>query len=213
MKKIIRVIALCCVFCVLFSGCGVSEQTIAEVGAALEELLPKSYEINEIYFGKGLPVTEDSQRIQDFYHSIGAENSSVKYHPVDEVCGYASVEEIQTATLAVYTEAYAEHLFARAFTGVSDSMYDMTMDSEVETSVSYARYKESEGYLTVRLDLEEEAFDLNRTYDPSDFQIVIVKSDYVIAEVQSYVDGQKDIPVSIKLVKTENGFRLDTPTY
>jgi len=195
------------------TGCSSPRYSEAQIGAALAELIPQSYTINEIYFGEGLPVSGDRETVVGFYKSLDVDEGSVNYHPVAEDCGYASIEEIKEATLAVYTDAYAEYLFARAFTGVSDTLYNMKLEAEAKTSVSYARYLESEGYLTVRINLAEEALPLNRTYDTADFRILRIKDNYVLTEVQSYVDGQKDVPVELKLVITESGFRLDTPTY
>ena len=40
------------------------------------------------------------------------------------------------------------------------------------------------------------------------------KNGYILVEVQSYLDGQPDERIEVKLVKNADGeYRLDSPTY
>ncbi|MBQ8402694.1 MAG: hypothetical protein IJX14_12280, partial [Clostridia bacterium] len=101
----------------LLSSCG-SSVSEADVSAALAELIPASYPLNEIYFGEGLPISDDRADVEAFYAAAGMDNDiSLNYHPVAPDCGYASVEEIKTATLEVFSESYADYLFTMAFNG------------------------------------------------------------------------------------------------
>lgn len=190
----------------------------AEVSAALAELIPASYELNTIYFGEGLPISDDRADVEAFYNAVGqGQDISLNYHPVAADCGYSSVDEIKEATLAVFSESYAEYLFTLAFSGIS-SVFNEDTEEQLTQTVAYARYMETSGILTVRMDLADEALPLNRTYDTDDITIVRDRRNgthgYVLVEVQSYVDGAVDERVEVKLVQNEEGeYRLDSPTY
>ena len=196
-------------------GGGVSE---AEVSAALAELIPASYELNEIYFGEGLPISDNREDVEAFYAAMGqGTDISLNYHPVSADCGYTTIDEIKEATLAVFSESYSEYLFTLAFDGIS-SVFNEDTEEQLTQTVSYARYMETDGILTVRMDLADEALPLGRTYDTDDITIIRDKlkgeHGYVLVEVQSYVDGAPDERVEVKLVRTaDGGYRLDSPTY
>ena len=201
----------------LLSSCGgrVSE---AEVSAVLAELIPASYPLNEVFFGEGLPISDDRADVEAFYSAVGMDNDiSLNYHPVSPEAPYTTVEEIREATLAVFSESYANYLFTMAFDGLS-SVFNENTEEQLTQTVSYARYMETDGILTVRMNIGDEAMPLHRTYDTNDIEIIRDKLSgdhgYLLVEVQSYVDGQPDVKVEVKLVKNADGqFRLDSPTY
>ena len=201
----------------LLSSCG-GKMSEAEVSAVLGELIPASYPLNEIYFGEGLPISDDRADVEAFYSAVGMDNDiSLNYHPVSPEAAYTTVEEIRAATLEVFSESYANYLFTMAFDGLS-SVFNEDTEEQLTQTVSYARYMETDGILTVRMNIGEEAMPLNRTYDTNDIEIIRDKLNgshgYLLAEVQSYVDGQPDVKVEVKLVKNAEGqFRLDSPTY
>jgi len=215
MKNIRKPIAFLTVLCILpwlLVSCG-GRYTEDDIAPALAELIPASYALNEIYFGAGLPISDNREDVEAFYAAMDTDITSVNYHPVAEDCGYANIDEIKDATLAVFTEDYCSYLFTMAFTGLS-AVFNEDTEQQLTQTVSYARYLETSGVLTVRMDLPYEAMPLLRTYDTSDFEIVQQGENYVVAAVQSYIDGEKDIPVKLKLVlNAENQWRLDSPTY
>ncbi len=201
------------VLCLLgMVSCGGTDE--AEIGAALAELLPASYPLNEIYFGEGLPISDNREDVEKFYAATGAGNDiSLNYHPVSPDAIYTSIDQIKEATLLVFSDAYAEYLFTMAFAGLS-TVFDEGTETQVTQTVSYARYMETDGYFTVRMDIAKEAFPVNRTYDATDFEVVRERDGYILVDVQSYVDGEKDVRVEVKLVRNGEGeFRLDSPTY
>ena len=218
MKKLpllLTVVLLLSTLLLTSCGGGVSE---AEVSAVLAELILASYPLNEIYFGEGLPISDDRADVEAFYAATGVDNDiSLNYHPVSPEAAYTSVEQIREATLAVFSDSYADYLFTMAFDGLS-SVFNEDTEEQVTQTVSYARYMETDGILTVRMDVADEAMPLNRTYDTNDIEIIRDKLNgehgYLLVEVQSYVDGQPDQRVEVKLVKNADGqFRLDSPTY
>lgn len=227
----------------LLSSCGNAvHYDPAELKTALDELLPLSYELNEIYFGEGLPQTDDQALVDKLYGAFAANVKSLNYHPVAEDCGYSSIAEIKAATEAVFTEDYCTYLYELAFDGISSDKVEVEAETEAEeeegeigegeiiesggeitssytapvmldVTASYARYLEQNGILTVRRDLANDAYTLGREYDTDKMEITLEKPDYVIVTVPSYMNGEYDCDVELKLVYTEEGWRLDTPTY
>lgn len=69
----------------------------------LSELLPLSYEFNEIFWGKGLDT-------------LSAENNEI-YAKVDEKYGYTSADDILTAASEVFSSEYLEIIKSAVFDG------------------------------------------------------------------------------------------------
>ncbi len=208
MKKLIRITALA-VAIIIAAAMGVScgvDYTDEEIKEKAESLIERSFDLNDIYFGKGLPVSEkDSDEAQKFAEENGFDLGNVQFLPVTDESAYSSIDEIKKATAKVYSESYCEYLFSMAFEGYS---------SEDGSLAVYARYMEDDsGTLTVRIDLHENDLP-NRTYDYSSMKVKSRKDTSVVVTMDSYLDGKKEEnPVSFTLVKDEKGWRLDTPTY
>lgn len=192
MKKIFAfILALACVFTMV--SC--SSHSDEEIIEAAKTLIEKSYEVNEAYYGKGLPHTGES--------SVGLVS---EYAIVDTSCGYSSIDELKKMAAEVYSADYCEHLYVIAFEGISN-------DGDEET-VSYARYMEDfQGKLTVRIDAEEKGLKLNRTYDFSTIAVEKCVRNTATVSIQSLVDGEKDQILEINLIFENDQWRLNTPTY
>jgi len=238
MKKHILIPVTLALSALLLSSCG-SKYDPAELKTALDTLLPPSFELNEIYFGEGLPTTDDQAVIDRLYGTFAANVKSLNYHPVAADCGYSSIEEIMTATEEVFTPEYSAYLYELAFAGISsDTMVEEETEEEepepgegeiiesggeitgsyvapvaLDVRASFARYLEQNGMLTVRRDLADSAYPLGREYKTDGMKVKLEKADYVIVTVPTYMDGEYDCDVELKLVMTDAGWRLDTPTY
>jgi len=208
MKKYTKIIAFLLTLTLAASAlisCGPKVE-IDEVREILNDLLPKAEELNVIYFGEGLPISSDRELVEEFYSSFVSDIEMINYHPVDPECGYTSEDDIRRATLEVFTEGYSEYLFERAFSGITAVM------DQGKYNAIYAMYLMQYDTLTVRLDLADDAIKLGRVYDVSTAEIVRKRSNYVIVSVSSTLDGVAS-DIELKLVKTTNGWRLDSPTY
>ncbi|MGN1346088.1 MAG: hypothetical protein ACI4V1_04835 [Eubacteriales bacterium] len=219
-------------------SCGAPPHDEAEIREALDVLLPLSYELNEIYFGEGLPATKDQARIDELYGTFAANVKSLKYHPVAEDCGYDSIADIKEATEAVFTDEYTAYLYELAFDGISSDKITAETEAEetelgdgeiipsggevsgtytggvsLDVTASYARYLEQNGILTVRLDLADSAYSLGREYRTDEMEIVSNRDACVVVRIPTYLDGTYDQDVDLRLVLTDAGWRLDTPTY
>ena len=207
MKKIISSVlaVLLLLGCV---SCAKTKYTEDEIKAALESLIPASAELNEIYFGEGLPISGDEDEYAEYYDSLDTDVDTLGYEPVAEDAKYHTEAELREATLAVFTEDYASFLFDRAFIGFS-----VTYDDETTVSAAYAMYIEMDGVLMKRVSVKDDAIPLGREYSIGELVIAKQKDDYVIVDVPTTVDGQTDVTVRLKLVMTADVWRLDSPTY
>lgn len=193
------------------TSCGGGVHSEEEIRTVLDELLPKSFELNEIYFGEGLPMSNDKAMVEQFYGMFDSDVEAINYHPVDVSCGYTTETEIREATLEVFTADYAEYLFGRAFSGIS-ATFNEGEEQEYTSTAVYAMYIEQDGILTVRINLDEEAIPLGRTYDLDGMELTENEENFVIAKIPTEMDGRA-LDVELRLVKTADGWRLDSPTY
>lgn len=210
-KRIFRTFRTICTALLLFSACLVltccgGKMTDAQIGSIARPLIEKSYEVNEIFFGKGLPFDEE---LRELYLEEPPEDIDVKevrYIPVSPDCEYAYIETIKDAAYAVYTADYCDsNLFPVAFNGLDDGEGGV---------LQYARFIENEyGVLTQRSDVAQTSVLTGRTYDFDTVKCVKQGSGYVIFTVSSYVDGKASDVVRITMKKEASGWRLDTPTY
>lgn len=177
-----------------------------EIRAALETLIPASAELNEIYFGRGLPTAADEEGYTD--PNDGLLYEQLIYEQVLPSCKYQTEAELREATLAVFTESYANALFERGFSGLT-----VKYDQSGLSSTMYAIYIETDGVLTKRTNVKDEALRLGREYRIDKMTVVRQKNDYVVVDIPTVMDGEESVTVTLKLVITENGWRLDSPTY
>ena len=178
-------------------GSGMSEDEIRDVYA---DLIEQSYILNDVYYGDGLPFVNDEETMA----SLAGASSRFSYMPVDETAPFTSEAEIREATAAVFTKSMCDHLYVLAFEGMS---------TDSDETVVYARYIEQNEILTVRIDLADEALPLGRVYDFDSMDIISQNKNRIVASFATEVDGETSVNVKITLTKTENGWRLDSPTY
>lgn len=191
-KIVSFILAIASVICL--ASCGVSGAQKDEIKNAAAELIEKSYEINVIYFGEGLAASGNDVVAHSEYEYVADE---AKFH---------TIEEVKTATAAVYSSDYCnDYLFLLGFEGLKTSD---------DATVSYPKYLEdTKGKLTVRKSVKEDAIALNRTYDYDSIKVESYVRGLATITVQSFVDGEKDEKITLTLVKEAEGWRLNSPTY
>lgn len=198
--KRITAILLTAVLLLTLASCGGSGMSEDEILNIYRDLIEASYVLNDVYYGDGLPYAEDPETMA----SLAGTSSRFSYMPVDKSAPYQSEAEIREATEAVFTKTMCDHLFTLAFEGMS---------TDSEETVSFARYIEQDGILTVRVDLAEDALPMGRTFDFDNMTVIADEGSVIRASFPSYVDGEKSVDVKITIVNTANGWRLDSPTY
>ena len=184
------------VFTLMVTSCSVTYDE-SEIISASAELIEASYEINTVFFGGGLPAVESDDEV-------------LQHYEIAEDSPYHTKEEIKTATLAVYSPDYAEFLFEKAFAGFVVSAGDDSIDADQTIDARYVEYGERLVILPID---EEDIMELDRTYDTANITVVSQKRGRATLSVPSFVDGVPSDNVELTIVMTDNGWRLDTPTY
>ena len=165
---------------------------VEDVRDEIAALIEASHEINDIFYGEGLPV--------DTTLSSGYE----KFHVVSASSPYRSLSEIRTAAEKVYSAEYMSAIYEMMFSGHYDS---------VSGSIQQARYWETNGNLLKLIDSTVYLTGEPRSYDYSTMKIVKPsRADYIKFEIMSEKNGEQ-LLVRLSAVLTENGWRLDSPTY
>lgn len=189
------IIALLLLF-VMLAGCA-SGPSDDEASKIVSDLVRASYEMNIIYFGDGMPSVAD----------VNDDTPVSFYSDLTDDAPYLTEAELREATLGVFTENYASVIFETFLSGVSDP------DSG---GVVFARYVEQGDRLTKKVEYEPLAPKM-RTYDLENITIKRSRADYITATLKSYVDGVKDVDVTVTIRLEErdgeNVWRLDSPTY
>ena len=202
MKKLALLLAA--VLVLSLTACGGSGLSRTEIRDTVQALVEQSYVLNDVYYGDGLPFEEDEELVATMLGMTQDAEIKVYYMPVSPAAPFLSEEEIRKATAAVFSPEMCQLLYEIAFSGVA------TGDEE---QVSFARYIQQEDVLTVRLDLAASALQVNRTYDFDNMTVLIDEGDRVRVEIPSIVEGEKSVNVRITVIKTADGWRLDSPTY
>ncbi|MBE6636482.1 MAG: hypothetical protein E7618_01620 [Ruminococcaceae bacterium] len=200
MKRNFLVSILALILLLTAFGCGPAKLEISEEQAlaVLQDLVPRSYEINVILFGNGLP-TED-------HAGTGAADGAI-YYPVTEDCGYRSTAEIKRAAEKIYSARYLSGIYVFAFTGVHSDEEDSNLDLSVSP-----RYR----------DLAEQGLCVNVTVKPIAIRgrlevlsVTVGKrtSTYVATEVTCRDESGNTLTLHIPLTKENGVWLLDGPTY
>ena len=190
-NKVIKLAAAVLAGLMLTAAGGCAKRDDGEVISAAAQLIERSYEVNRLYFGEGLPYDAEQQ-------AVGLS----EYALVTEDCGYTTVQELKDVAAGVFAESYCQHLWELAFEGIAAD----------DDNVIYARYMEDlAGRLTVRIDTERE--ELNRTYDLESITVEKYIRDGAVIKVQSLVSGESDKEVTLTMKKENGQWRLASPTY
>lgn len=194
----ILITALAALMLITAVSCGKAplELTDEEARELLARLVPKAEEINEIFFGEGLPAVDEA------YEN---EPVATAYYPVHPDFGYKSIAEIKAAAEAVYSKRYLEGIYVTAFRGVTSE----SSDGVIDTSVS-PRYKEISGEL--RVDVFADKNELRTKPDVSTAKVVEKTSEYVKVSM-NYTSGESSGTMTVLLTVQEGVWLLDSPTY
>ena len=203
-KTALALIAFLLAFLTL-SACGpadnrpVLEMTDEEARETLKPLIEAAYEINEIFFGKGLPYEGEPNR--------DLNTVSTDYLPVSDESPYRTIEEIKTAAEKVYTVKYLEPVYSIIFEGLT---VDTSTPDYLGESVA-PRYKLFGDVLKVNALYE--GYTLKTKPDASTAHITERTPDYIRVSLDYTADGVKGT-MSLTLAKNEDGYwRLDSPSY
>lgn len=171
---------------------------LEEIKPIIEKLLADAVEINDIFYGEGLPVS--------------SEHDSAYYSPVVEESKYKTQAEIKTAAQKVYSDSYLNSIENVMFEDFEDSEDDITTP----------RYREVDGVLYKYVN-SENMIKYVREYDFSTIKIIKPSNGrYVTFEINSYGYNlnyetlKRELSwqvVSLSISLEDEVWLLDGPTY
>jgi len=174
-------------------GCGPKEQ---EAKALVKDLVSKSLELNDIYFGKNGLKYKDSGNPNDIYL------------PVLETEKYVLKSKLVEATKSVFSEGYAFSIINMAFSGIQ---------SEINSNSVQSRFMVmgDDDWLFVNKNYEY-VYEVGTEYDFDTIEITYTSSKFIEATVKGKTmteKGIKDTVVNVTLVCESEGWRLNSATY
>lgn len=205
MKRILSVI-LILVLLISVCGCGSEsnrEYDEAEVIREAKRLIPLSAVLNEIYYGKGIMASEDSEGVGAYKPALDSEL---------ERYGFNTVEELKARTRVVFSASLSENIFSTVLSAVSD---------EDDTIVGYARYYQelSEKGEPLRfMVLTNYPYVLKNTVEYGE-NITVIGSFGQIVKISVPVkltreDGKvKEKNITVDMIEEELGWRLASVSY
>ena len=200
-KRVLSLILPALMILAVLSSCGGEKFTEEQVIGIAGPLVEKSYEVNDIFFGEGLPYVKDEGGETE--EQVGI-LPPVKYLPVvsDK---YNSVSSLKEAALEVYTQSYMDSVFEVVFNGMSDDDGNL---------IQYARYFESiSDNLKIRSGVEKESIVKGRKYDLTTLKITAQADNYVFFTLDSFIGGEPAGTIELSIKDEGAGWRLDSPTY
>lgn len=210
-RSLIKILALALVGILALTSCGEDEipdreYDESEVLRAAEELIESSVILNEIYWGSGIPYSEDVNLAEGVYY------------PADDVylegIGVSTLEDLKNLTRATFSDGQCEWVFESLLSSVSTG----------SSIVSLARYGQKWGgdnldvpeYILVNSDATVWLDDkVEYHYDKmavSDVQgeIIIVRLLVTVTNPEGKIMNEN---IDVKLIEEDDGWRLDSPTY
>lgn len=194
----------------VFSSCASEPPQLGEVKDELVALVEASYKINDIFFGEGLETYARGGKFDKEHHLYdGNDSEYASYEYVTEDCGYLFTEKIKTDAEKVYTLDYLEGIYTMAFDGYAD---------ENTGAVTTARYLDVNGWLMKYAYGDSDPFNIlpgKRVYDFDTMEIVKPSTaKYLNVEINSHLEGETEqVKVTLRFKLTDDGWRLDNPTY
>ncbi len=201
MKRIIALLLLSVMLLasLLLTSCS-NPPELSEIKPTIETLIENSREVNKILFGEGLPIA--MQTVDGVTEPVPSDYKNYDY--VDPKTGFFMVEQIKEAAEKCFTKDYIEPLYENFFTGHYDQVYGSVVRANyIDSDNGLLKLKTFEAYIKGEM----------RSYDYSTIEIIKPsRADYVTFTIVSEKDGEK-LTVRLAIAMTENGWRLDSPTY
>ena len=190
------------------SACASQPPALEDVRDRFVELIESSYEINDIFFGEGLPTLDRDDPANElvYYGFYGYD----AYEIVRGDCPYQSVEQIKAAAEKVYSPDYLENIYTMGFDGYADENSD---------SIATARYLQKDDYFLKYAFGDKDTFHIlpgKRLYQYDTMAIgPLSNAKAVNLTIDSYLEGdeQNVTKETVRFVLIDGEWYLDEPTY
>lgn len=198
-----RICALCLVMlCLLtaLSACARSKPPrLEDIYDEAVELIEKSFAINDIAFGHGLPVWHIGSEYAEMLYIY---NNTPIFENVTEYATVTTLAQMKQRMEAVYSSAYLESLFVPLFDGYAYEEGSMPAQFNEDSTRLY----QWKGYAPLVTQ--------QRIYDYASMRVVGGDAQTAVIEIDSHLENeQTSLVVELVLVLENGQWRLDTPTY
>jgi len=187
-------------------GCAGRAPNLEQIYDRVVALIEDSYELNEIFYGKGLPYCDRNLPIyESMYRDYTKLGYTKDYHIVSTQARYHTVEEIKQAAAKVYSSALLE-------SSVYPSMFDGLVQSTPGSTSKYlpARYIQDNTDLYILIEDEGEKHPIPLIYDYASMEIIRPSNaSRVSISINAWEEGKPDRVIEMKLfLVMENGVWL-----
>ena len=189
MKKLLKpILAVLLIVIMAISTAGCERVSEDEAKNLVKTLVEKSYDLNDIYFGKGLNYVDSG-------------NPNEIYMVVEVRERYITRSALIIATREVFSQSYADSLISAAFGGYN---------SEINQGSVQSRYlvKNDDDLIYVNKNYKTAIEEIN-TYKFEKIDINKISSRFIDATVYT----EKGQGVEVTLIKEKSEWRLDSATY
>lgn len=199
MKRIILFVMSVCLLITAF-GCAVSIEkplkiTEEEALEVLSELVPASYDINVMFFGDGLPSTDEEEYVDTNYVPVDTGKSP-----------YASIISMKVAAERIFSKNYLKNVYVVMFEGTKSTDSDGLLDNNMSP-----RYKEIASELCI--DASYEPYNILGRLSVESVTIVKKTSSYVSIDAKCLDENGAEINKRFFLTLENGVWLLDGPTY
>jgi hypothetical protein len=184
----------------LLGGCRRTKPpALEEIYDTAVELIERSYAVNDLVFGHGLPVWETESAYAELKHIY---TKKPVYENVTAYASVVTVSQIKNIMAQVYSQDYLESLFATMFDGYA-----------YEEGVMVAQIKEDAlGLYQCRT--YAPLVTNQRIYDYATMRVVTGDDRTAVIRLDSHLENETTtLVVELVLVLEDGEWRLDTPTY
>ena len=205
MKKIISILLVLISLLTLIS-CGDREYDENEVKAAAKDLISASAILNEIFWGDGIPHSDNKNTSNGIYYE-----AIYSYH---HNLGFENINQLKAEAAKVFSNGYCSNIYSTILDGTQDG------GDAIILCRYYQKYSDAEGKIP-------EAIMVNSTwtkllvgdveYDLDSIKVIGSEEETVYVtlnatvKLSGYEPQTREIRVS--LIEEEDGWRLDSPTY
>ena len=171
MRKIVRIIfSIPILISVMIgsTGCANRAPKLEEIYDRVVELVEASYELNEVFYGDGLPYYDRNLSVyESLYSNYTTVGYTKDYHIVSSNAKYHSIDEIKMAAEKVYSSSLLEE-------AVYPSVFDGLMVSDAGSGSHYsaARYIEDNEDLYILMEEEDAYHPTPLIYDYATMKII-----------------------------------------
>jgi len=205
-------LAICMCLCAAgaIAGCGRAPR-VGDIRADVIALVEASYEINEVFFGAGLPVLDRTAEEYADLYAYYAPSTANTYDIVDVAhAKFGSIQAIKAAAARVYsTDLLESNLYVNAFTGYAVSGIGSSVVASdplyVEDGDYFYQSVSHRNYLTHGMKIFD--YDTMKIAPPSTANAVYVTMNAWYASDPATVLSER-----VRLVRESDGWRLDSLT-